>query len=139
MVEKAEAGERSATRTASRIDGSWLIETQWRPDEAGSGLAHVTSLYVVVPKRVDACWYRLGADGFRDPLHYGSRVSREFDPRSAISAASDWRDAPVLDRGDSYWLCLSRAAGPASQADAARQWLQARFAGLRVCAEVTCC
>lgn len=111
--------------------GRWLIETQWLPDDAG-GMSHVTTLYAVVPKHDGAARYRLCADGFRDPLHYCGWIEAEFDAGSAIAVPATWDDTRVLDRGASYWVSLSRAAGPASQAEAARDWLQSRFAGLCV-------
>lgn len=113
------------------VAGRWLIETQWLPDDAGS-LSHVTTLYAVVPKCPPANRYRLAADGFRDPLYYGDRIEMEFDARRAVAGSAGWDDTRALDRGDCYWVSLSRAAGPAAQAEAARTWLQLRFAGLRI-------
>jgi len=118
---------------AASVDGRWLIETQWLPDATG-GACHVTTLYAVVPKCRNAGRYRLAAAGFHDPLYYGERLEREFDVRSAVTSPATWDDTRVLDRGDAYWLSLSRAAGPAGQAEAARSWLQSRFVGLRVSA-----
>jgi hypothetical protein len=129
----ARAGGRSVETPAESVDGRWLIETQWLPDESG-GLSHVTTLFAVVPKRIDAGRYRIAAVGFNDPLYYGDRLQREFDASDAVANPAAWDDTRVLDRGDAYWLSLSRAAGPAAQAEAARDWLQARFAGLRVSA-----
>lgn len=126
---------RGADPPAASVDGRWLIETQWLPDATG-GARHVTTLYAVVPKCGKAERYRLDAAGFRDPLYYGERLEREFDARYAVTSPATWDDTRVLDRGDAYWLSLSRAAGPAGQAEAARSWLQARFAGLRVSASI---
>lgn len=124
---------RDAGPPAASVDGHWLIETQWLPDASG-GACHVTTLYAVVPKCGNAGRYRLAAAGFHDPLHYGDGLEREFDASSAVTSPATWNDTRVLDRGDAYWLSLSRAAGPAEQAEAARSWLQSRFTGLRVSA-----
>lgn len=129
------AGGRQRRAPLAGVDGRWLIETQWLPDESG-GLCHVTTLYAVVPKCASVGRYRIVGGGFNDPLYYGGRLEREFDPTAAISCPAGWDDTRVLDRGDAFWLSLSRAAGPAGQAEAARQWLQARFAGLRVSVRV---
>jgi hypothetical protein len=113
------------------IDGGWLIETQWL-SEQGAGVAHVTTLYAVVPKRPGARAYRVRGRGLRDPLHYGERIDAALDAAAAVAVPASWDDPRPLDRGDSFWLPLSRSTGPAAQADAARQWLQARFGGLLI-------
>lgn len=113
------------------VKGSWLIETRWTPGELGD-LVHVTTLYAVIPKCKGARRYRLSAEGFRDPLHYGSGADLDFDSLAATAEPVDWSDTRVLDRGEAFWLVLSRAAGPGAQAEPAREWLQRRFAGLRV-------
>jgi hypothetical protein len=117
-------------------EGSWLIETQWRPDAAGAA-EHVTTLYAVVHKVASATRYRVEATGFDDPLHYGSCFRRSFDAQASVPASADWSDTSILDRGDAYWICLSRAVGPGSEAEQARRWLAARFRGLRIRAEAT--
>lgn len=117
--------------SAGSIDGGWLIETQWLPDES-TGLAHVTTLYAVVPRHCGAGGYRVSGRGFLDPLHYGDRLDMAFDAGSVVSVPAAWDDTRPLDRGDSFWLPLSRCRGPAAQADDARKWLQARFAGIRI-------
>ena len=118
------------------MPGRLLIETQWLPDESG-GMCHVTTLFAVVPKCSAARRYRISGVGFDDPVHYGKRLQLEFDPSNAVVCAAGWDDTRVLDRGDTYWLSLSRAAGPAAAAEGAKAWLQARFAGLRVSVRVT--
>ena len=111
------------------IGGGWLIETQWLSGQ-GEGVAHVTTLYAVVPKRPGARAYRVRGRGLCDPLHYGERIDAALDVAAAVAAPASWDDPRPLDRGDSLWLPLSRSTGPAAQAEAARQWLQARFSGL---------
>jgi hypothetical protein len=131
----ARTSKRRADAPSAPVDGRWLIETQWLPDESG-GMCHVTTLYAVVPKCPGAGRYRIAASGFNDPLYYGERLERVFEPGRAVASVAGWDDTRVLDRGDAYWLSLSRAAGPAAAAEGARAWLQARFAGLRICASV---
>ncbi|KNZ32822.1 MAG: hypothetical protein AD742_08885 [Methylibium sp. NZG] len=125
------------------VAGRYATETQV------TGMRYTAAAYAVLPHVAGGVWYTVIGTGFHDKAYYGQHVSLTFAAARAVARLHDGLDdhhsrqghlgdsARVQDRGDAFWVCLSRVSGPLAELDDAVAGFEARFGGMAIEAQVS--